>query len=75
MRHLNHFLEPGAQRLETTSWSGHENLLAFRNTDGAIVLVMQNDLGEPLTVQMVVGSDVIAPTLPADSFTTLVIRA
>lgn len=73
MRHLNHFLEPGAQRLETMSWTGHENQLAFRNPDGTIVLVMQNDLNEPLTVQMVVGGDVLTPTLPADSFATLVI--
>lgn len=73
MRHLGHFLQPGAQRLATMSWTGHENLLAFRNPDGVVVLVMQNDLGEPLPVQIVVGDDVITPTLPADSFVTLVI--
>lgn len=73
MRHLNHFLEPGARRLSTMSWSGHENLLAFRNPDGTVVLVMQNDLGEPLPVQIVVGQDVVTPVLPADSFATLVI--
>ena len=38
-------------------------------------MVIQNDLAEPLPVRIAVGGKVIAPTLPADSFSTLVVRA
>ena len=66
---------PGARRVEAVSWSGYENQLAFVNPDGSTVVVIQNDLAEPLPVRIAVGGKVIAPTLPADSFSTLVVRA
>jgi glucosylceramidase len=74
MKHLSAFVRPGARRLETVNWSGHDNQLAFANPDGSTVVVMQNDLCEPLTVRIRVGDSVVAPTLPADSFSTLVVR-
>jgi len=36
--------------------------------------VIQNDLAEPLPVRIAVGGTVVAPTLPADSFSTLVVK-
>jgi glucosylceramidase len=75
LKHLAHFVRQGAERLETSTWSGHENQLAFRNPDGEIVIVVQNDLSEPMTVRFVVGQHVVTPTLPPDSFATLVVRA
>jgi glucosylceramidase len=74
MKHLSAFVRPGARRVESTSWTGYENQLAFVNPDGSIVVVIQNDLAEPLPVRIRVGESVIAPTLPADSFSTLVVR-
>lgn len=74
MKHLGHWLEPGARRIETFSWSGYENQLAFVNPDGTVVVMMQNDLSEPLEVHLVIGDRAVTPTLPADSFATLVIR-
>jgi glucosylceramidase len=74
MRHLGHYLQPGAKRLETASWSGYENQLAFLNPDGGVVVVIQNDMGEPMTVDLLVGAEVLTPTLPADSFATIVLR-
>ncbi|MEM6784867.1 MAG: glycoside hydrolase family 30 protein [Bacteroidota bacterium] len=74
LKHLSHYVRPGARRLATTSWTGHENLLAFANPDGSIVVVLQNDLCEPLPVRVSVGDRVVAPTLPPDSFSTVVLR-
>jgi glucosylceramidase len=74
MKHLSAFVRPGARRLETVSWSGYENQLAFANPDGSTVVVIQNDLCEPLPVRLRVGDAVVAPTLPADSFSTLLVK-
>lgn len=73
MRHLSHYLQPGAQRLATMSWSGYENQLAFLNPNGSVVVVIQNDLAEPMPVKILVGDHLITPTLPADSFSTLIL--
>jgi glucosylceramidase len=74
MKHLSAFVRPGARCLEAVSWSGYENQLAFANPDGTTVVVIQNDLAEPLPVRIRVGDGVLAPTLPADSFSTLVVK-
>jgi glucosylceramidase len=74
MKHVGHFVRPGARRLETISWSGYENQLAFANPDGSVVVVIQNDMAEPMPVRLRIGDITIAPTLPADSFNTLVVR-
>ena len=36
--------------------------------------MIQNDLLEPLPVRIRVGDTTVAPTLPADSFSTLVVN-
>jgi glucosylceramidase len=74
MKHLSAFVRPGARRVETVSWSGYENQLAFLNPDGSVVVVIQNDMAEPMPLRIGVGDTVLAPTLPADSFSTLVVR-
>ncbi len=74
MKHLSAFVRPGARRLDAVSWSGYENQLAFANPDGSTVVVIQNDLAEALPVRIRVGGSVVAPTLPADSFSTLVVK-
>jgi glucosylceramidase len=74
MKHLSHFVRPGARVLETASWTGYENQIAFVNPDGSTVIVMQNDLSEAMSVRLKIGDRVIAPTLPADSFNTFVMQ-
>ena len=74
MKHVSHYLRPGARRLDTASWTGYENLLAFVNPDESVAVVIQNDLSDPLPVRIAVGDQVVAPTLPADSFNTLLVR-
>lgn len=75
MKHLSRFVRPGAVRLETISWTGYENLLAFENPDRGVVVVLQNDLGQDLPIRVRIGAGVIAATLPADSFNTFAVRA
>ena len=70
LRHLSAFVQPGAHRVPTDSFLGYENLLAFQNPDGAVVIVMQNDLSEPMPVKLKVGSRQLNAILPADSFNT-----
>jgi len=75
MKYLSHHVQPGARLLVPVSWTGYENRLAFLNPDRSVVLVMQNDLAEPLPVHITIGDQVVAPTLPPDSFDTLLLRA
>ena len=75
LKHVSHFVSPGAQLVPTASWTGYENQLAFRNADGSVVVVIQNDMSEPMPVRLLVGKRMITPVLPADSFNTLVIRS
>ena len=74
MKHVSHFVAPGARVLETASWTGYENQLAFANPDGSIVVVMQNDTVEDMPIRVSIGDTMIAPILPADSFNTFVVR-
>ncbi|HXY41461.1 MAG TPA: glycoside hydrolase family 30 beta sandwich domain-containing protein, partial [Vicinamibacteria bacterium] len=74
MKHLSAFVRPGARRVEAVSWNGYENQLAFVNPDGSTVVVIQNDLSEPLPVRIAAPGTVVSPTLPPDSFSTLVMR-
>lgn len=75
LKHLTHFVGPGARRLGLRGWSGYENVLAFRNPDGAVVVVTQNDQCQDLPLRVKVGDRVVAATLPADSFNTLAVPA
>jgi glucosylceramidase len=71
MRHLSGFVRTGARRLATDSFLGFENQLAFRNPDGSIVIVIQNEMAEPQLVRMKIGEKQLNVTLPADSFNTI----
>ncbi|HWS57656.1 MAG TPA: glycoside hydrolase family 30 beta sandwich domain-containing protein [Actinotalea sp.] len=75
LRHVSGFVRPGAVRLEAFSWSGHENQLAFRNADGSTVIVVQNDLAEPMEYAVAIDDEVLRLVLPADSLSTLVVPA
>jgi glucosylceramidase len=75
LKHLSHFVKPGARRLDIFTLTGYENLLAFVNSDESIVVLMQNDLCEELPVRIKMGEKVIGATLQADSLNTFVVRA
>jgi len=73
LKHLSHFVQPGARRLALQGWSGYENLLAFGNPDESVVVVTQNDMCDELPLRVRVGGSVVSATLPADSFNTFVV--
>jgi glucosylceramidase len=75
LKHLSHFVQPGARRLDLLGWSGYDNLLAFGNPDGDVVVMTQNDMCQDLSLRLKVGEHVVSATLPPDSFSTFVIPA
>jgi glucosylceramidase len=75
LKHVSHFVRRGARRLDLRGWSGYENLLAFGNPDGSVVVVTQNDQCEEMPLRVRVGRNVVAARLPADSFSTFLIPA
>jgi glucosylceramidase len=72
MKHLSHFVKPGAKRLNTSGL--FDNLLAFINPDKSIVIVTQNDSNEEKTIIVKVGNKTIAPTLKPNTFNTFLIK-
>lgn len=72
-KHLSHFVQPGAKRIGTISYAGYENLLAFSNPDGRIVIVAQNDMTETMPLHLTLGTKTLRALLPADSFNSFVI--
>ena len=72
-KQLSHFVAPGAVRLDTLSINGTENLLAFKNPDGALVVALSNPGAKPQTVRIAAKGQVFAAALPADSISTLVV--
>jgi len=75
IKHLSHFVRPGAKRLDIQGWTGYDNLLAFANPDQSVVIMMQNELCQELPVRVKVGEKVIGASLEADSFNTFVVQA
>lgn len=47
LRHLSGFVQPGARFVPSLSYTGYENLLAFHNPDGSVVVAAQNDMTMP----------------------------
>jgi glucosylceramidase len=75
LRHLSAFVQPGARYLPTVSYFGYDNQMAFQNPDGTRVVVIQNEMAEPLPIALKIGARYLKATLPADSFNTFVLPA
>ncbi|MCE4552862.1 glycoside hydrolase family 30 beta sandwich domain-containing protein [Roseateles cellulosilyticus] len=75
MRHLSAHVRIGAHYLPTVTSLGYDNALAFRNPNGDAVLVMFNEMADPLPLVISLGKQQLALTLPADSFSTVLIPA
>lgn len=70
-RHFSAFVQPGARRLATTGQDAE--MLAFRNPDGATVLVFANTGDTERTLRVRVRRQDLQVTLPAHAFSTLVL--
>lgn len=72
MKHVSHYVHPGARRLETSG--GYNNLLAFENPDESIAIILANDSEKERTLSIKIGRRVYSPTLKAHSFNSLLIE-
>lgn len=75
MKHLASQVRPGARFIPTMSFSGFENQLVFRNPNGDLVIVIENEMTQPQTVNLMLGGKQLSPRLPAGSFNTIVVAA
>ncbi|UFS60632.1 glycoside hydrolase family 30 protein [Subtercola endophyticus] len=75
LKHVSHFVRPGARFVPSVSYSGYENQLAFLNPDGSVVVVIQNDSAEDQSVSLLIDGRAVAVVLPADSLSTFVVPA
>jgi len=75
IKHLSHFLKPGAVRIQAASWAGYDNVLAFQNPDRSIVIVYQNAMCKPLELSLQIDEKLISAVLPQDSINTLVLSS
>jgi glucosylceramidase len=73
LKHVSHFVLPGAKRLNTTG--SFENVLAFVNPDGSIVVVVRNDQKEVKQIAVNMGEKSFVADLEPDSFNTFSIPA
>jgi glucosylceramidase len=72
MKHLSHFVKPGAKRLDTSG--DYDNLLAFVNPDNSVIIVVQNDSAKEKMFKIKVGKKTLTPTLEADSYNTFLLK-
>lgn len=69
MKHASHYVIPGAKRIETNGT--YDDLLAFKNPDNSVVLIIANQEDEPRTVHLKIGDSGISPELEPHSLHTL----
>ncbi|MFK0402014.1 glycoside hydrolase family 30 beta sandwich domain-containing protein [Microbacterium sp. NPDC090225] len=74
LKHVSRFVIPGARVIHTWSLAGYDNQLVFLNPDGSIVLVIENDTVEDMTINVSLGERMVSPTLAPHSFNTIVLE-
>jgi glucosylceramidase len=70
MKHLSHFVKPGARMLQTKG--AYQDALAFQNPDRSVVLVLFSEKGKQYRIKL--GEQMLVPQLKKGSFNTFVIR-
>jgi len=73
LKHLTHFVDVGAYRLETSGTC--DDVLAFRNPDDTLVLLLRNELAYAQRITVHARQRNILLELPADSIATLSLSA
>lgn|GEM_PF-1671969 len=68
--HSSKFVHPGAYRIDSNTYEGAIETVAYRNTDGSKVLVLLNQLSTTKTVKIVWNSKYLIYTVPAESAIT-----
>lgn len=75
LKHVASHVRPGARLIDTWSAAGYDDQLVFANPDGSLVVVIHNGEHEASRIALMIGGRVISLTLPADSFSTIVLPA
>lgn len=70
MKHLSHYVKPGASLLAV---SDNTDLLAFKNPDGKIIIILANSTATDKQQTLKVADKVLDITLKANSFNTIVL--
>jgi glucosylceramidase len=73
LKHLSHFVQPGATRVEIEGTM--DDALAFRNRDGSVVASLRNARPFAQAVNIAVEGASLALTLDADSYNTVAFAA
>lgn len=71
MKHVSHYVQPGARKLETRG--AYTNLLAFHNPDGSVAVVLANETSDDRRVTFRVDDRVYMPFVKAHSLNTFLI--
>ncbi|MDR1370225.1 MAG: beta-glycosidase [Dysgonamonadaceae bacterium] len=71
LKHVSHYVLPGARFFPVRGT--FDNLLAFQNTNGSYVLVIQNDKETETDRVIKIGEQIISISLKPHSFNTLII--
>ncbi len=71
MKHISHYVQPGAVYLGTSG--SMEEAMAFRNTDGSIVVLVAEKTGEPRKLTITAGKKNVTVNVPANSVSTIMI--
>ncbi|MGW8317276.1 MAG: glycoside hydrolase family 30 protein, partial [Bacteroidales bacterium] len=69
MKHASHYVLPGAKRIETAGT--YDDLLAFRNPDNSMVLIIANQEDEPRSMHLKIGDIRLSPELKPHSLNTI----
>ncbi|MDR2773485.1 MAG: beta-glycosidase [Tannerella sp.] len=69
MKHFSRYVLPGAKRIDVSGES--DDILAFGNEDGSIVIVMYNRKKEETTRRIKINEEVLSVTLRPESFNTV----
>jgi glucosylceramidase len=72
MKHVSHYVQPGAWRLETKG--EYANLLSFRNPDKSVVVVLANESREDRYITVRVDGRIYRPFVKAHALATLMIE-
>lgn len=68
MKHASHFVKPGAVCIGT---EGYDEVLAFENPDGGIVILVAEKEGNDRNLTINVGKKVVNVNIPANSLSTI----
>jgi glucosylceramidase len=72
MKHFSHFVENGAYRIQISKVG--EDILAFQNPNGQIVIVIYNNKDSDQVMRIKIGDKMITPKLSSKSFNTFAIN-